>query len=105
MYIDHRPIRPAEDDPIPRRGGPLPVLAFALFALLAVAGTILLALGGVAHRQVERALGPAEAGGGDLEPGGPQPGAGQVEAVTLLAEQRVGTDGFALGRDDFGHDC
>lgn len=42
MYIDHRPIRPAEDDPTPRRGGPLPVLAFALFASLAMAGTILL---------------------------------------------------------------
>lgn len=43
MYVSPRPIRPPHDDPAPSRGRPLPVLAFTLYAVLAMAGTLLLA--------------------------------------------------------------
>ena len=43
MHVSPRPIRPPEDDSAPSRGGPRPVLAFILCALLAMAGTLLLA--------------------------------------------------------------
>lgn len=43
MYVSSRPIRPPQHDPAPSQGGLRPVLAFVLYALLAVAGTLLLA--------------------------------------------------------------
>lgn len=43
MHVSPRPIRPPEGDPAPPRGGLRPVLVFALYAVLAVAGTLLLA--------------------------------------------------------------
>lgn len=43
MHVSPRPIRPPQDDPLPVQGGSRPVLAFALYALLAMAGTLLLA--------------------------------------------------------------
>ena len=43
MHVSPRPIRPSGDDPAPPRGGSGPVLAFVFYAVLAVAGTLLLA--------------------------------------------------------------
>ena len=43
MHVSPRPIRPPRDDPAPPKGGRRPVLAFVLYALLAMAGTLLLA--------------------------------------------------------------
>ena len=51
MHVSPRPIRPPEDGPVPPRGGPGPVLAFVLYALLAMAGTLLLAWHGGAAFQ------------------------------------------------------
>lgn len=45
MHVSPRPIRPFEDDPAPvRQGGRLPTLAFIVYALLAMTGTILLSV-------------------------------------------------------------
>ena len=43
MHVSPRPIRLPEHDPAPPRGGPRPVLAFVFYAVLAMAGTLLLA--------------------------------------------------------------
>ena len=43
MHISPRPIRPFAEDPPPDRRGRFVILAFILYALLAMAGTILLA--------------------------------------------------------------
>ncbi len=43
MHISPRPVRPEAEDPAPDRRGRFAVLAFILCALLAMAGTILLA--------------------------------------------------------------
>ena len=48
MYIDPRPIHPAKTELVPARGRLLPVLAFALCSVLAMAGTVLLGQSGVA---------------------------------------------------------
>ena len=51
MHVSPHPIRPPEDDPVPPRSGPRPVLAFALYALLAMTATLLLARHGGAEFQ------------------------------------------------------
>lgn len=51
MHVSPRPTRPPQDDPAPLQGGSRPVLAFALYAVLAVAGTLLLARHGGAAFQ------------------------------------------------------
>ena len=42
MHVSPHPIRPPGHHPAPPRGGLRPVLAFVLYALLAIAGTLLL---------------------------------------------------------------
>ena len=51
MHVSSRSIRRPEDDPASPGGGPRPVLAFVLYALLAMAGTLLLARHGGAAFQ------------------------------------------------------
>ena len=50
------------------------------------------ALAGVGERLVERGLGAAEGGGGDVEPAAVEAGHGVAEAVALGAEQVLGRD-------------
>lgn len=51
MYVTPRPIRPPQNNPLHLRGGSRFMLAFALYALLAMAGTLLLAQHGGAALQ------------------------------------------------------
>ena len=51
MHVSPRPIRPSQDDPVSLRGGPRPLLAFVLYAVLAMAATLLLARHGGAAFQ------------------------------------------------------
>jgi hypothetical protein len=79
-----------------RHVGQLEADALELADLLAE----LAALGGPGERVAQRAVGAAEAGGGDLQAGGAQPGVGHLEALVHLAQHVLGRHAAVVEFED-----